>query len=121
MSFALGISIDYSVHIAHKYLTTKPPKSLKTNQEKRDYKVSKAISQMGSSVFHGGMSTLLAISLLGFANLYTFRTFWKTWTTMLIFGMLNGIILNPIILSILGPLDVDKPRKDKNIIDKVKE
>ena len=76
---------------------------------------------MGSSVFHGGMSTLLAISLLGFANLYTFRTFWKTWTTMLIFGMLNGIILNPIILSIVGPLDVDKPGKDKNIIDKVKE
>ena len=31
LSFALGISIDFSVHIAHKYLTTIPPNKLKTN------------------------------------------------------------------------------------------
>ena len=31
LTFALGISVDYSVHIAHKYLTIKPPASLKTN------------------------------------------------------------------------------------------
>ena len=48
---------------------------------------------MGSSVFHGGFSTLLAISVMAFANLYTFKAFWKTWTCMIVFGMLNGIIL----------------------------
>ena len=76
---------------------------------------------MGSSVFHGGISTLIAVSLLGFSDLYTFRTFWKTWTAMLIFGLLNGMILNPIILSIAGPLDVDQPKKDKNIMVKVRQ
>ena len=29
--FALGISVDYSVHIAHKYLVTKTPDRLETN------------------------------------------------------------------------------------------
>ena len=31
MTFALGIAIDFSVHIAHKYLVIVPPKELKTN------------------------------------------------------------------------------------------
>ena len=32
MSFALGIAVDYSVHIGHTYLTIKPPSGL-TRQE----------------------------------------------------------------------------------------
>ena len=63
---------------------------------------------MGSSVFHGGLSTLLAISCLSFGNLFTFKIFFKTWFCMLVFGLLNGIILNPIILSILGPIEIQK-------------
>ena len=31
LTFALGIAVDYSVHIAHKYLIIKPPASLQTN------------------------------------------------------------------------------------------
>ena len=48
---------------------------------------------MGSSVFHGGFSTLLAISVIAFARLWSFVIFFKTWFTMIIFGMLNGLIL----------------------------
>ena len=92
LTFALGIAIDYSVHIAHKYLTITPPKTLTTNKEKREYKIGKAISVMGSGVFHGGFSTLLAVSVLGFAKLFTFTVFFKTWFTMIIFGLLNGLI-----------------------------
>ena len=69
LTFALGIAVDYSVHIAHKYLTIKPPASLKSNREKREYKISKAISVMGSGVLHGGLSTLLAVSVLGCVNI----------------------------------------------------
>ena len=59
---------------------------------------------MGSSVFHGGFSTLLAVLILYFAKTYIFQVFFKTWTCMMVFGMLNGFILNPIILSYLGPV-----------------
>ena len=36
--FGLGISVDFSVHIAHRYLTIKPPKHLQCSQDKREYK-----------------------------------------------------------------------------------
>ena len=32
LSLALGISVDYSVHIAHKYLIVIPPASMVTNK-----------------------------------------------------------------------------------------
>jgi len=93
LTFALGIAIDFSLHIAHKYLVIVPPAELKTNKEKREYKTVKAISVMGSSVFHGGFSTFLAISTLAFAKHYVFGVFFKTWITMISFGMLNGLVL----------------------------
>lgn len=63
------------------------------------------MSQMGSSVFHGGMSTFIAIAMLGFAKLYTLLVFFKTWIIIIIFGLLNGIILLPILLSMFGPVE----------------
>lgn len=60
---AIGLAVDYSAHIAHTYLVVKAPKDL-SNAEKRKYKARKAISGMGSSVFHGGFSTFLAIIAL---------------------------------------------------------
>ena len=44
LSLALGISIDYAVHIAHRYLVVVPPDHLISNKERRDFKVAKAIS-----------------------------------------------------------------------------
>ena len=38
MIFALGMAVDYSSHIAHSYLLAEPPKSCKTNEQKRNYK-----------------------------------------------------------------------------------
>ena len=60
---------------------------------------------MGSSVFHGGFSTFIAVSVMAFATVYTFKVFWKTWTIMIVFGMLNGMILQPVILSFFGPVE----------------
>ena len=59
---------------------------------------------MGTSVFHGGISTFLVISIVGFGKSYFFEVFFKTWFSMIIFGMLNGIVLQPVILSLVGPL-----------------
>ena len=44
LSLALGVSVDYAVHIAHRYTVITPPAHLKTDQEIRDYRVAKAIS-----------------------------------------------------------------------------
>ena len=41
---AIGLSVDYSAHIAHTYLIIIPPESCKTKSEKRIYKAKKALS-----------------------------------------------------------------------------
>ena len=113
MVFALGLAVDYSSHIAHTFLLTEPPASCVTDREKRYYKAKKAVSQMGSSVFHGGFSTFLAISVLGFSKSYAFTVFFKTWFGIIVFGIANGFLLLPIILSEVGPLINNKKNDTK--------
>ena len=59
---------------------------------------------MGSSVFHGGFSTLIAVLAMAPSQVYYFVVFFKTWLLFISFGLLNGMILQPIILSLFGPV-----------------
>ena len=67
---------------------------------------------MGSSVFHGGTSTFLAVSVLAFSHSYVFSVFFRTWICIVTFGIANGFLLLPIVLSEIGPLvDLDTDSK----------
>ena len=57
---------------------------------------------MGSSVFHGGFSTFLALSVLAPSKTYIFVVFYKMWCGIIIFGMANGFLLLPVVLSYVG-------------------
>jgi len=59
---------------------------------------------MGSSVFHGGFSTFLAIVMLSMGKLYSIQMGFKIWVCIIGYGLLNGIVLMPTLLSILGPV-----------------
>ena len=102
---AIGLSVDYSAHIAHTYLVVSPPAHLNLTEksEIRLYKTRIALSQMGSSVFHGGASTFLAIVALSPAKTYIFVVTFKLWFGIVVFGMSNGFLLLPVILSFIGP------------------
>ena len=105
LALTMGLMIDYSTHIAYRYLKTQPPPSCISNREKREYKVAIALSKMSTSVFHSGFTTFLAISVLISVELYTLRFFWKTWTIIILFALLNSMVLQPIILSFIGPIN----------------
>jgi len=60
---------------------------------------------MGPSVFHGAFSTLLAIVVLSGSKSYMFTVFFKMWFGIIIFGVCNGFILLPVLLSLFGPLN----------------
>ena len=64
-----------------------------------------AISQMGSSVFHGAMSTLICVLSLATAKHYVIYVFFKCWVILVTFGFLNGFVLLPVLLSLIGPLE----------------
>lgn len=118
---ALGLSVDYSAHIAHTYQVVNAPKHLTKPMDIRKYKASKALSQMGSSVFHGGFSTFLAIVALAPSKSYIFEVFFKCWFTILFFGLANGFFLLVVILSFAGTTnrldDHDESENEETVPD----
>ena len=73
-----------------------------TNSEIRKYKARMALSKMGSSVFHGGFSTFASLSVLAPSKTYAFIVFYRMWFGIILFGMANGFLLLPVILSFIG-------------------
>lgn len=106
----LGLSVDYSAHIAHTYLAVEAPAGM-SPMDMRRYKASVAISSMGSSVIHGGFSTMLAVLAISSAKTYIFQVMFKTFFGIIVFGMANGFILIPIILSFIGPTPNPEAKK----------
>jgi len=107
---AIGLAVDYTAHIGHSFLTVDPPEKNEngdqlSDHEKRIFKARGALGSMGASVFHGSASTFLAIVVLAPSKSYIFQSFFKMWFGIIIFGVCNGFILLPAILSIWGPLN----------------
>ena len=109
---AIGTSVDYSAHIAYAYQTEKIPKAklkkLDTVHKERSYKIQQALSKMGSSVFHGGFSTFLAICVLAPSETYVFKVFFRLWFGIVLFGMMNGFLFLPAVLSFIGSTEIGK-------------
>lgn len=123
---AIGLSVDYSAHIGHAYLTIDPPANHDdgrplSDAEKRVLKARGALGAMGPSVFHGAFSTLLAIITLSPSKSYIFKMFFKMWFGIIIFGVSNGFILLPILLSFCGPLNRVNKVKDNQVSDEETE
>ena len=105
----IGCSVDYSAHIAYAYLVEEIPDKLesqiRTKQQIRKYKAEQALAKMGSSVFHGGFSTFVSLSVLAPTKTYIFQVFYKMWFGIILFGMANGFLLLPVILSFVGTVN----------------
>ena len=99
---AIGTSVDYSAHIAYSYLVQDVPHRRKysTPQEIRLHKAKMALRKMGSSVFHGGFSTFLAIVVIAPAKSYIMAVFFRLWFGIISFGMANGFLLLPVMLFV---------------------
>ena len=65
---SMGISVLYSAHITHAYLLVETPDNLTDKKKKRIWKTRVALGQVGSSVLHGSVSTLLAIMIVGLSR-----------------------------------------------------
>jgi len=95
---AIGLAVDYSVHVAHAFLQHPG-----TRQERTD----KALEEMGTAVIHGAFSTFLAVLVLSMSKSYIFRIFFKQFFGICVFGASHGLILLPTLLSLIGPAYVD--------------
>ena len=62
-----------------------------------------ALSTIGSAVFNGGLTTFLALVLLGLSTSHVFISFFKVFCLTVMFGLYHGLVLLPVLLAILGP------------------
>ncbi|XP_076245732.1 patched domain-containing protein 3 isoform X2 [Calliopsis andreniformis] len=90
----VGLAVDYAAHIGLEFTRAKG------NKKERAIET---LSVIGPAVFNGGLSTFLAFVLLGSSEAYIFTTFFKLFTSVVIFGLYHGLLFLPVMLSLLGP------------------
>ena len=92
---AIGLCVDYSAHIAHRFMT-------ETGSSK-NRRVVASLSNIGPAVLNGGISTFLAFILLAGSKSHVFLSFFKIFFLVVTFGLFHGLVVLPVILSLIGP------------------
>lgn len=62
-----------------------------------------SLQAISCAVLNGGFSTLLAVILLTFSDVYVFVAFFKIFVLVVAFGLYNGLVVLPVLLSLIGP------------------
>lgn len=103
LTLSIGICVDHSVHIAHTFLTI--------NQGSRNERALGTINQIGGAVLYGGISTILALVMLYGSQAYMYRSFFRIFFFIILYGLFHGAVFLPVIFSIFGPAPYKKKVK----------
>ncbi len=90
---AIGLSVDYSAHVGHCF---------QTKRGTRDERVRLTLADIGPAILKGGGSTFLAIMFLAASQSLVFQTMFKQFFITISFGLAHGMILLPVLLSLVG-------------------
>jgi len=92
---AVGLSVDYSAHVGHCFMVK--------GGSDRSWRATEALADIGSAVLQGAMSTFLAVVVLLFSTSYVFETLSRQFCVTVVLGVLHGLVLLPVLLSLFGP------------------
>eukprot|EP00978_Attheya_sp_CCMP212_P025083 scaffold80008_cov47-Attheya_sp.AAC.5 len=92
---AVGLSVDYSAHVGHCFM-------VKGGTDK-NRRALESLADIGAAVLSGATSTFLAVVVLLFSSSYVFSILSKQFALTVVLGVLHGLVLLPVVLSILGP------------------
>lgn len=108
---ALGLSVDYSLHVLHTYLQ-------KGGVSKKE-RVQKAMLEIGAAVFLGAFATLLGVIVLAGSSSQIIRTFFQLLTGTVIFSSIVGMLFLPAILTLIGPGAVLLKEEEETEVKKI--
>ncbi|XP_037683316.1 protein patched homolog 2 isoform X2 [Choloepus didactylus] len=92
---SVGIGVEFTVHVALGFLTV---------QGSRNLRAARALEHTFAPVTDGAISTLLGLLMLAGSNFdFIVRYFFVVLTVLTLLGLLHGLVLLPVLLSILGP------------------
>jgi Niemann-Pick C1 protein len=92
---SIGLLVDFLIHMLLRYHEC-PGKT-------REAKVKETLKSMGTSVLVAGLSTLLGVLPLAFSTSQLMRTVFVAFMGMVVIGITHGLIVLPVVLSIVGP------------------
>lgn len=92
---SVGIGVDFVSHITMSFLTS---------IGSRNHRMKMALEHMFTPVTHGIISTMFGICMLAFSEFdFIIRYFFYVLFGVVVLGALNGLVLLPVLLSIIGP------------------
>ncbi|XP_078527897.1 protein patched homolog 2 isoform X1 [Lissotriton helveticus] len=92
---SVGIGVEFTVHVALGFLTAIGNRNLRS---------ALALEHMFAPVMDGAISTLLGVLMLAGSEFdFILRYFFAVLTILTILGLLNGLVLLPVLLSVIGP------------------
>merc|ERR1711871_154448 len=95
MGLAVGLSVDYSAHVGHNFMTKQGASN--------DARVAATLGDIGGAVLNGALSTFLAVCLLSLSKSYVFVVMFKEFLLTATLGVAHGLVLLPVLLSLIGP------------------
>ncbi|MBN3302338.1 PTC1 protein, partial [Amia calva] len=92
---SVGIGVEFTVHVALGFLTAIGNRNLRSTV---------ALEHMFAPVMDGAISTLLGVLMLAGSEFdFIMRYFFAVLTILTVLGVLNGLVLLPVLLSVIGP------------------
>ena len=90
---AVGLAVDYTLHFCHAFLAAPGICEIE--------RVQYTMRTMGSSILKGGGTTLVGTLPMAFSRSVIFRTFFALLFSTIVYGLAVGLILIPVVLSIV--------------------
>ena len=69
-----------------------------------------ALCDLGGSVLNGGLTTFMALIPLGLSDSYVFKVFFRMFALIIGFGLFHGVLVQPVLLSLIGPSSNPLPK-----------
>ncbi|KHJ84266.1 hypothetical protein OESDEN_16023 [Oesophagostomum dentatum] len=88
---SIGFCVDFAAHLAYNFAKGKnlPPSERMRN----------ALYAVGAPILQSATSTILGVSFLASAESYVFRSFLKTIFLVILLGVLHGLVILPVLLT----------------------
>jgi len=103
---AVGIGVEFTAHVVFAFITSPGT---------RNERMAQSVDQVFVPVLHGALSTLLGIIMLGFSEFeFVVKYFFVIMSALIIIGLINGLMLLPVILSLFGPNSKIKSKSQKD-------
>uniref|UniRef100_A0A8C3K8A5 Patched 2 n=1 Tax=Calidris pygmaea TaxID=425635 RepID=A0A8C3K8A5_9CHAR len=92
---SVGIGVEFTVHVALGFLTAAGSRNMRS---------AAALEHTFAPVMDGAVSTLLGVLMLAGSEFdFIMRYFFAVLTILTLLGLLNGLVLLPVLLSVIGP------------------